>query len=218
MAQVIDKSGKSVREIETPAAFSGDVKTSMVYRAVFRELANMRSGTHKTKKRDEVRGGGKKPWKQKGTGRARQGSIRSPQWAHGGVVFGPQPRSYVQSLNKKERRAAMINALSDKFQSGGITLLDTASYDIVGTKAFATLLFGSPKDAKTGVRTLVVFAENEADTIGEQIARAGGNLQRVSITHTGSLDIKDVIGFPRLVLTTAANDALTARFTKEAKK
>jgi large subunit ribosomal protein L4 len=218
MAQVIDKSGKSVREIETPAAFSGDVKTSMVYRAVFRELANMRSGTHKTKKRDEVRGGGKKPWKQKGTGRARQGSIRSPQWAHGGVVFGPQPRSYVQSLNKKERRAAMISALSDKFQSGGITLLDTASYDIVGTKAFATLLFGSPKDAKTGVRTLVVFAENEADTIGEQIARAGGNLQRVSITHTGSLDIKDVIGFPRLVLTTAANDALTARFTKEAKK
>jgi len=218
MAQVIDKSGKAVRESETPAIFSGDVKTSMVYRAVFRELANMRSGTHKTKKRDEVRGGGKKPWKQKGTGRARQGSIRSPQWAHGGVVFGPQPRSYVQSLNKKERRAAMISALSDKFQSGGITLLDTTDIAFGGTKAFATLMFGSPKEAKTGVRTLVVFAENEADTIGEQIARAGGNLQRITITHTGSLDIKDVIGFPRVVLTTAANDALTARFTKEAKK
>jgi large subunit ribosomal protein L4 len=219
MAQVIDAQGKVVREQETPAAFSGptDGKANAVFRAVFRELANPRAGTASTKKRDEVRGGGKKPWRQKGTGRARQGSIRSPQWAHGGVVFGPQPRSYVSSLNKKERRAAMHAALSDKFQSGGVTLLDTASLDLAKTKALATLLFGSPKAAKDGPRTLVVFATEELANVGTALRRTGRNLERVAVTHTGELDVKDVVGYGRLVLTTAAHDALSAKFTKESK-
>ena len=219
MAQVIDAQGKVVREQETPAAFSGSIdgKANAVFRAVFRELANRRSGTHSTKKRDEVRGGGKKPWKQKGTGRARQGSIRSPQWAHGGVVFGPQPRSYVSSLNKKERRAAMVAALTDKYQSGGVTVLDTASFDVGKTKALATLLFGSPKAAREGVRTLVVFATDELATVGTSLRRNGRNLQRVEVTHTGELDVKDVVGYARLVLTTAAHDALSAKFAKESK-
>ena len=160
MAQVIDAKGKRLREVPTPDAFSGSVdgKANAVFRAVFRELANRRAGTSDTKKRDEVRGGGRKPWKQKGTGRARQGSIRSPQWAHGGVVFGPHPRSYVSSLNKKERRAAMVAALTDKFHSGGVTVLDTAKFDLTKTKALATLLFGSPNAAKTGATQLIVFA------------------------------------------------------------
>jgi large subunit ribosomal protein L4 len=219
MAQVIDAKGKVVREQETPDVFAGstDGKANAVFRAVFRELANPRAGTASTKKRDEVRGGGRKPWRQKGTGRARQGSIRSPQWAHGGVVFGPQPRSYVSSLNKKERRAAMRAALSDKFQSGGVTLLDTAKLDLSKTKALATLLYGSPKAAKNGPTTLVVFATDELATVGMSLRRTGRNLVRVAVTHTGELDVKDVVGCGRLVLTTAAHDALVGKFSKESK-
>jgi large subunit ribosomal protein L4 len=219
MAQVIDAKGKVVREQETPDVFAGstDGKANAVFRAVFRELANPRAGTASTKKRDEVRGGGRKPWRQKGTGRARQGSIRSPQWAHGGVVFGPQPRSYVSSLNKKERRVAMRAALSDKFQSGGVTLLDTAKLDLSKTKALATLLFGSPKAAKSGPTTLVVFATDELATVGTSLRRTGRNLVRVAVTHTGELDVKDVVGCGRLVLTTAAHDALVGKFSGEKK-
>jgi large subunit ribosomal protein L4 len=220
MAQVIDAQGKVVREEETPAAFSGSVegKANAIFRAVFRELANRRAGTASTLKRDEVRGGGKKPWRQKGTGRARQGSIRSPQWAHGGVVFGPQPRSYVSSLNKKERRAAMHAALSDKFQSGAVTVLDTEKFGVSKTKAFAELLFGSPKAAKTGLRTLVVFATEELAGVGESLRRVGRNLERVYVTHTGELDVHDVVGCGRLVLTTAAHDALAGKYAPKETK
>jgi large subunit ribosomal protein L4 len=215
MARVIDAQGNVVREQPTPAVFDTPVegKQNAVFRAVFRELANPRAGTHKTKKRDEVRGGGKKPWRQKGTGRARQGSIRSPQWAHGGVVFGPQPRSYVTSLNKKERRVAMIAALSDKFQSGAVTVLDTGALTLRKTKDAATLLFGSPKAAKAGTRTLVVVAASEVAGVGETLFRAGRNLERVAVTHTGALDVKDVVGYGRLVLTTAAHDALVGAYS-----
>jgi large subunit ribosomal protein L4 len=220
MARVIDTKGNVVREEATPAVFDGQEnggKGNLIFRAVHRELASPRAGTHKTKKRDEVRGGGRKPWRQKGTGRARQGSTRSPQWRHGGVVFGPQPRSYVSSLNKKERRAAIVAALTDKFASGGITLLDAANFALTKTKDFATLIFGSPKAARTGPSTLVVFAESELATVGTNLARAGGNLQQVGITHDGALDVKDVVGFTRLVLTTEAYAAIVGKFTLEPK-
>ncbi len=218
MAQVIDVAGSVIREEGTPAIFdaaSNGGKGNLIFRAVHRELANPRAGTHKTKKRDEVRGGGRKPWRQKGTGRARQGSIRSPQWRHGGVVFGPQPRSYVSSLNKKERRAAMIAALTDKFAGGGVTLLDAPNFALTKTKDFATLFFGSPKAARSGPTTLVVFGQSELATVGENLARAGGNLQRIGVTHDGALDVKDVVGFTRLVLTTEAYRAIVSRFSGE---
>jgi large subunit ribosomal protein L4 len=219
MPQVIDGKGQAVKDVPVPEAFASNVsgKTNAIFRAVFRELASPRAGTHSTLKRDEVRGGGRKPWKQKGTGRARQGSIRSPQWRHGGVVFGPQPRSYVSALNKKERKAALLAALSDKFQNGSVTLLETDGLALNKTKDFAVLIFGSPKAAKSGVRTLVVFAESELATIGESLARTGNNVVNVGVTHTGALDIKDIVGYTRLVLTTAANDALIARFGKTEK-
>lgn len=219
MAHVIDAKGSVVREEATPAVFNAEsngAKGNLIFRAVFRELANPRAGTHKTKKRDEVRGGGRKPWRQKGTGRARQGSTRSPQWRHGGVVFGPQPRSYVGSLNKKERRAAIVAALTDKFAGGGITLLDASNFDITKTKDFATLIFGSPKAAKTGPSTLVVFAQTQLATVGRNLERAGANLRQVGITHDGALDVKDVVGFTRLVLTTEAYTAIVGKFTREA--
>jgi large subunit ribosomal protein L4 len=118
MPNVIDATGKVVRELPAPAFLNAvSEKLDVIYRAVHREFANSRAGTASTKKRDEVAGGGRKPWRQKGTGRARQGSIRSPQWRHGGVVFGPQPRSYVEALNKKERRLAFAAALANRFQS-----------------------------------------------------------------------------------------------------
>jgi len=210
MPNVIDAKGKVLREVAVPAAFAGDVtgKGNAIFRAVFRELASPRAGTASTLKRDEVAGGGRKPWKQKGTGRARQGSIRSPQWRHGGVVFGPQPRSYVSSLNKKERRAALVAALSDRYQSGAITLLATDGLALSKTKELATLIFGSVKAAKTGVRTLLVFAESELAAVGTQLVRTGFNLQRLGVTHTGALDVKDVVGYERLILTTAANETL----------
>ena len=220
MAQVIDATGASVRDEATPAIFSAEAnggKGNLIFRAVFRELANPRAGTHKTKKRDEVRGGGRKPWKQKGTGRARQGSTRSPQWRHGGVVFGPQPRSYVSSLNKKERRAAIVAALTDKFASGGVTLLEAAGFNVTKTKELATLIFGSPKAAKTGPSTLVVFAQAEMATVGVNLARSGGNLQQVGVTHDGALDVKDVVGFKRLVMTTDAYAAIVGKFSAEVK-
>ena len=215
MPNVIDAGGKVVREVEAPAMFNADpaAKTHLIFRAVHRELANARAGTAATKKRDEVSGGGRKPWKQKGTGRARQGSIRSPQWRHGGVVFGPQPRSYVQSLNKKERRAAFVAALSERFGAGAVTLLDAAEFPIAKTAEFAKLLFGSAKEAKTGPSTLVVCGRDEAHR--DAIARVAGNLRRVGVTDDGALDVKDVLRFERLVFTTAGYDAVVKSLAGE---
>jgi large subunit ribosomal protein L4 len=200
---------------KTPGALTGDfsTKANAIFRAVFRELANRRAGTASTKKRDEVRGGGRKPWRQKGTGRARHGSIRSPQWRHGGVVFGPQPRSYETDLNKKERRIALVAALADRFQNEAVLILDAGALDGEKTKALATLLFGSPKAAKNGPRTLVVFAQHELE-LGTRLHRAGRNLQAVGITHTGALDVKDVLGHARLIFTQAAYDKLNSALTE----
>src|SRR5581483_11004988 len=156
MASIINATGAVVGERPAPEIFAKDFgdKLGVVYRAVHREFANPRAGTASTLKRDEVSGGGRKPWRQKGTGRARQGSIRSPQWRHGGVVFGPQPRSYVESLNKKERRLAFVAALADRFANDAVTLLDAGDFGIGKTAGFAKLLFGSAKAARNGPTTL----------------------------------------------------------------
>ena len=210
MPNVIDATGKVVREVPAPAILDKDFseKQHVIYRAVHREFANPRAGTASTRKRDEISGGGRKPWRQKGTGRARQGSIRSPQWRHGGVVFGPQPRSYVESLNKKERRLAFLAALSDRFRNGAVTLLDASDFKITKTAEFSALLFGSAKAAKSGPTTLIVCASNEPQA--EAIARVGRNLRRVGMTDDGALDVKDVLRFDRLVFTTAAYESLNA--------
>jgi large subunit ribosomal protein L4 len=212
MASVIDQNGKVLADEATPEVFTADpsAKANAIFRAVHRELANRRAGTASTKRRDEVAGGGRKPWRQKGTGRARHGSIRSPQWRHGGVVFGPLPRSYVTALNKKERRAALVAALSDRFTKGAVTILDTAEFSLAKTRDFVALLYGSAKAAKSGPTTLVVYGSHEAAEVAERLRRVGGNLPRVGITHTGALDVKDVLGFARLLLTRDAFDALKA--------
>jgi large subunit ribosomal protein L4 len=208
MPNVIDATGKVVREVDAPKILDQDFseKVHVIYRAVHREMANPRAGTASTKKRDEVRGGGRKPWKQKGTGRARQGSIRSPQWRHGGVAFGPQPRSFVESLNKKERRLAFLAALADRFKGGAVTVFDASDFAIAKTADFAKLIFGGAKAAKTGPKTLIVCGRDERHA--DAIARVSGNLQRVAITHDGALDVKDVLRYERLVFTAAAYEAL----------
>ena len=215
MPNVIDSTGATVRAVPAPPIFDRDfgAHAHVVYRAVHREFANARAGTASTKKRDEVSGGGRKPWKQKGTGRARQGSIRSPQWRHGGVAFGPQPRSYVEALNKKERRLALLAALGERFRNDAVSLLDAGSFAIVKTSEFATLLFGGAKQAKNGPSTLIVCARGEAAY--DAIARVGANLRRVGITHDGALDVKDVLRYERIVFTTGALDALVARLSAE---
>ncbi|MFY9780247.1 MAG: 50S ribosomal protein L4 [Candidatus Baltobacteraceae bacterium] len=220
MPAVIDPKGATVRQEPVPAAFAGGAPSqrNAMFRAVFRELANPRAGTASTLRRDEVSGGGRKPWKQKGTGRARQGSTRSPQWRHGGVAFGPKPRSYVISLNKKERRGALRAALADRFASGSVTILETEGFDLTKTRDLAALLFGSPKAAKKGPRTLVVFAPGEAEGVGAVLVRIGANLERVAVTHTGALDVKDVLGYARLVLTSAAFTLLGSAFGDRAVK
>jgi large subunit ribosomal protein L4 len=213
MPNVIDASGKVIKSVDSPAVLAGDYsdKLSVIYRAVHREFANPRAGTASTLKRDEVSGGGRKPWRQKGTGRARQGSNRSPQWRHGGVVFGPQPRSYVEGLNKKERRLAFVAALADRFANDAVTVLDTADFSIQKTAAFAKLLFGSVKAARGGPKTLVVCRSGEAHAVA--IERAGRNLPRVAITDDGALDVKDVLRYERMVITTQAYEALVQRLT-----
>jgi large subunit ribosomal protein L4 len=208
MPNVIDSSGKVVRDVQTPEAFTKDYseRAHAIFRAVYRELASPRAGTASTKKRDEVAGGGRKPWKQKGTGRARQGSIRSPQWRHGGVVFGPQPRSYVTDLNKKERKLAFVAALSDRFKNDAVTVLDLAGFALTKTGDFAKLLFGSTNAAKTGPTTLIVTGTGEQGA--DALARVARNLQKVAVTTTGALDVKDVLRFERIIFTTAAFETL----------
>jgi large subunit ribosomal protein L4 len=214
MPNVIDTNGKVVREVATPAILEKDYSEKMhvVFRAVFREQANPRAGTASTKKRDEVRGGGRKPWKQKGTGRARQGSIRSPQWRHGGVAFGPQPRSFVSDLNKKERRVAFVAALADRFKGGAVTVLDASEFSIKKTAEFAKLIFGGTKEAKIGPKTLIVCGQDEKH--GDSIELVSRNLRRVAVTHSGALDVKDVLRYDRIVFTTDAYDAITALLAK----
>lgn len=207
MARVIDGNGSVVREIAPHEMFSNTaISPHVVFRSVHRELANRRSGSASTKKRDEISGGGRKPWRQKGTGRARQGSIRSPQWRHGGVVFGPQPRSYSEALNKKERRAALVSALADRFGNSAVTLLDASTFSPAKTAQCVQLFFGERKAQRNAPRTLVVTARSEQNAA--ELKRASRNLARMAVTDTGSLDVKDVLGARRLVLTVAAYDAL----------
>ncbi|HZJ75359.1 MAG TPA: 50S ribosomal protein L4, partial [Clostridia bacterium] len=155
---VLDMNGKKVSEIELNEAIFGiEPNTSAMHLMVVNYLANQRQGTHSTLTRAEVRGGGRKPWRQKGTGRARQGSIRSPQWYHGGIAFGPKPRSYGFSVNKKVKRLAMKSALSSKFAKEELVVVDNVSLDNIKTKEMVKVF-----DAlNTKKKVLLVLADKD---------------------------------------------------------
>ena len=185
------------------SAFGAEFHESLVHASVRAELAARRQGTHATKTRGKVRGGGAKPWRQKGTGRARQGSIRSPQWNGGGIVFGPSPRSYTLKVNRKERRAALRSALSVHAARDTIAVFDPSGLvDDPKSKVAAGLL------ADWGQRNpvLVVLTEEQA-----RAALAFRNLERVSVLPAQDIGVADLIGAAAVLASQEALDALTAR-------
>jgi large subunit ribosomal protein L4 len=191
-------------------AFGAEFHESLVHASVRAELAARRQGTHSTKTRGNVRGGGAKPWRQKGTGRARQGSIRAPHWTGGGIVFGPSPRNYTMKVNRKERRAALRSALSVHAARDTIAVFDPSGLlDEPKAKVAAGLL------ADWGQRSpvLVVLTDEQA-----RVALAFRNLERVSVLPAQDIGVADLIGAAAVLVSPEALDALTARVTATAAK
>jgi large subunit ribosomal protein L4 len=182
------------------ASFNGP----LVHECVLAELAARRQGTHATRTRGMVRGGGAKPWRQKGTGRARQGTIRAPQWTGGGVVFGPSPRHYTVKVNRKARRVALRSALSLHAERGSLFGLDAGGFDAPSTKQAAALL-----EEQRGGSVLLVLAPEEA-----AVAKSFRNLARVHVLPAEAAGVVDVVSAATLVASQAAIDALTARAAK----
>ena len=186
-------------------AFGQAFHGPLVHDSVRAELAARRQGTHSTKTRGQVRGGGAKPWRQKGTGRARAGSSRSPIWTGGGVVFGPQPRHYTFKVNRKERRAALRSALSAHADRGTIAILDPSPFDAPSTKKAHDLIGNWPARPEGG-SVLVVLTEDQAD-----VALSFRNLRRVSVLPSTNCGVADLIGAASLLISEDALDELTKR-------
>lgn len=190
------QSGSQVGEIElNETVFGIEPNQHVLYEAIIMQRASLRQGTHKTKTRSEVRGGGRKPWRQKGTGRARQGSIRSPQWRGGGTVFGPVPRSYSYRLPKKVRRLAIKSALSSKVQEENILVLESLALEAPKTKDFTAVLNGLSVDNKA----LVVTAD-----LDENVALSARNIPGVTIVTADGINVLDVVSHDKLIMTKQA--------------
>ena len=198
MAQfdVVDMNGKKVSTVElSDAVFGITPNEKAVHEAVVNFLANQRQGTQNTKIRKEVRGGGKKPWRQKGTGHARQGSIRAPQWTHGGIVFAPKPRDYSYTLNKKVKRLALKSVLSAKAQEENIVVIDEIKLDAIKTKPMAAFLKAVGADTKA----LVVTAENN-----DIVVKSAANIPGVLVTFANLINVYDILNAKKLVVDKAA--------------
>ncbi|RGS30947.1 MULTISPECIES: 50S ribosomal protein L4 [Clostridia] len=191
--------GKEVGSIElNDAVFGVEVNEHLVHMAVVNQLANNRQGTQSAKTRSEVSGGGRKPWRQKGTGHARQGSTRSPQWTGGGVVFAPKPRDYSFKMNKKEKRIALLSALSSKVADNKIVVLDSFNLDEVKTKKFAEVM----SNLKVDKALVVIEGENK------NVVLSGRNIPTVKVSATNEINTYDVLKYETLVVTKAAVEKL----------
>ena len=225
VVKIVNMSGKEVGELNlNDKLFGADVNAAVLHAAVRTYLMNQRQGTQSTLTRTEVSGGGKKPWRQKGTGRARQGSTRAPQWTHGGIALGPKPRDYRLDMNKKARRVALFSALSDKVANGNLVVVDQISLEKPSTKAIAGMLktFGFEKtytksyktitvedgktvygtetrEAKKDMRTLVVL-----DSIDATVIRSCNNLAAAKTTQYSTLNVYDILNAEKLVMTVDA--------------
>ncbi|HIW20742.1 MAG TPA: 50S ribosomal protein L4 [Candidatus Dorea intestinavium] len=192
---VYNMEGKEVGTIDlNDSAFGVEVNEHLMHMAVVQQLANKRQGTQKAKTRGEVRGGGRKPWRQKGTGHARQGSTRSPQWTGGGVVFAPTPRSYSFKINKKEKRAALQSALTSRVLENKLIVLDELKFDEIKTKNFKAVL-----DNLNVSKALVVLNDNN-----ENVVKSARNLENVATASTGTINVYDILKYNTVVLTKAA--------------
>ena len=190
---VYNMEGKEVGKIDlNDAIFGVEVNEHLVHMAVLQQLADKRQGTQKAKTRSEVSGGGRKPWRQKGTGHARQGSIRAPQWKGGGVVFAPVPRDYSFKMNKKEKRAALKSALTDKAQADNLIVVDELKFDEIKTKRFAEVM----NNLKATRKALVVLADND-----QNVVLSARNLAEANTTLTNTLNVYDIVNARTLVLT-----------------
>ena len=189
---VYNMEGKEVGTIDlSDAVFGVEVNEHLVHMAVVQQLANKRQGTQKAKTRSEVSGGGRKPWRQKGTGHARQGSTRAPQWTGGGVVFAPVPRDYSFKLNKKEKRAALKSALTSRVQENKLIVVDELKFDEIKTKNFKQVM-----DNLKVVKGLVVINEND-----KNVVMSAKNLAKVNTTLTSTLNVYDIMKAGTVVLT-----------------
>lgn len=199
-AVIYDMTGKKTGEMELSTAIFGiEPNMSVLHAMVKNHLANRRQGTQSTLTRAEVRGGGIKPWRQKGTGRARQGSIRSPQWTHGGIALGPKPRSYKYSLNKKTRRLAMLSALSAKAQAGQVIVVDGLDMNEIKTKTFAKFL----QDIECTGKSLVVTPE-----VRTNVVRSAANIPGVRTTLSSTLSVYDILNADKFIIDKAAVEKL----------
>ena len=189
---VYNMEGQQVGDIElNDSVFGVEVNEHLVHMAVQQQLANNRQGTQKAKTRSEVRGGGRKPWRQKGTGHARQGSTRSPQWTGGGVVFAPVPRDYSFKLNKKEKRAALKSALSSRVQENKLVVLDELKLNEIKTKEFKKVM-----DALKLEKALVVLNDND-----ETVIKSAQNIPTVKTAQTNTINVFDILKYNTVVLT-----------------
>jgi large subunit ribosomal protein L4 len=200
---VLNMEGKKVKQVELPAAiFEAPISVDLMHQAYIRQMANARLGTHDTKLRGEVRGGGKKPWKQKGTGRARQGSTRAAQWVGGGRIFTPHPRKYTQRMPLKMRRAALRSALSAKAADANIVVVDDLVLAEPKTKLMAQALNRLVGDASA----LVVIPEKSASY--DVVVRSTNNIPDAKVLMAGYLNIRDILGFDKVVLPLQVLDVL----------
>ena len=202
--KVFDMAGNQVGEIElSDAVFGIEPNEAVVHDVVKNHLANCRQGTQSALTRAEVSGGGIKPWRQKGTGRARQGSTRAPQWTHGGIVFAPKPRDYSYTLNKKVKRLAMKSVLSAKAQEENVVVIDAIKMDSIKTKTFKTFLNAVGADCKA----LVVTAEND-----EIVVKSAANIPGVLVTFASLINVYDILNARKLVVDRAALEKIQEVF------
>jgi len=200
-ARVIDGTGAAAGTAELPAAiFDAEVNESLLHQALLRQLANGRQGTHQTLTRGKVSGGGRKPYRQKGTGRARQGSIRAPHWTGGGVVFGPHPRSYRMEMPRKQRRLALRSALSAKAKDGQIVVFGDIALEAPRTRTIADLL----KAAGAGRRVLLVLG-----THNELLEKSSRNIPELRVTLAGNASVRDLLMADTVLITRDALEHIT---------
>jgi len=202
---VVNVEGKKLRQVELPAeVFEAPINVDLMHQAYVRQMANARLGTHKTKSRGEVSGGGRKPWKQKGTGRARQGTIRAPQWVGGGRVHTPRPRSYEKKMPRKMRQAALRSVLSVKASEESVVVVDDFVLAEPKTRLMAGVLGNLVGDASA----LILLPEKDD---GYDVAiRTAENIPNAKVLLAGYLNIRDILGFDKLVISLKTLDALTA--------